>query len=63
MKILKLLVVTATLAISIASVSGITYVLCRLLGTQFSFAAALVIWIIWFAMNIIRGRILNEDNS
>ena len=50
------------LSVSFISVSAIVALLCLLCRVDFSVGKALVIWIIWFAMNAIRRK-LNENNT
>ena len=50
------------LGLSLLSVCAITAVMCLLCEVPFTFAKALVIWLIWFAMNALRRK-LNEHNA
>lgn len=45
------------------SVSIIVLIICLVLGKEFHFGISVVIWLIWFVMNIIRDEIRRTNEN
>lgn len=51
-----ILLAVVILSTSYLSVAAIVFCLCHMLGRDFNFLVATLIWIAWYALNMIRSR-------
>lgn len=63
MNINKIICIITILALSFGSVCAITALICALIGTNFSVVKAVVLWVGWYAINVIRRELKRERNE
>lgn len=63
MNINKIMFIITIVALSFGSVCAITALICMLIGTNFSVVKAVVLWVGWYAINVIRRELKRERNE